>query len=129
MKNPLIPISWGELFDKITILQIKSEKILSPASLKNIDRELKQLSLVFDEAFTENSLALKLAEELGEINSNLWDIEDRIREKEKKKVFDNEFIQLARNVYIKNDQRSVIKRTINEAFGSELIEEKSYSKY
>ena len=129
MKNPLIPISWGELFDKITILQIKSEKILSPASLKNIDRELKQLSLVFDKAFTENSLALKLAEELREINSKLWDIEDRIREKEKKKVFDNEFIQLARNVYIKNDQRSVIKRTINEVFGSELIEEKSYSKY
>ncbi len=129
MKNPLIPISWGELFDKITILQIKSEKILSPASLKNIDRELKQLSLVFDKAFTENSLALKLAEELREINSKLWDIEDRIREKERKKVFDNEFIQLARNVYIKNDQRSVIKRTINEAFGSELIEEKSYSKY
>ena len=129
MKNPLIPISWGELFDKITILQIKSEKILSPASLKNIDRELKQLSLVFDKAFTENSLALKLAEELKEINFKLWDIEDRIREKEKKKVFDNEFIQLARNVYIKNDQRSVIKRTINEAFGSELIEEKSYSKY
>ena len=129
MKNPLIPISWGELFDKITILQIKSEKILSPASLKNIDRELKQLSLVFDKAFTENSLALKLAEELREINFKLWDIEDRIREKEKKKVFDNEFIQLARNVYIKNDQRSVIKRTINEAFGSELIEEKSYSKY
>ena len=129
MKNPLIPISWGELFDKITILQIKSEKILSPASLKNIDRELKQLSLVFDKAFAENSLALELAEELKEINSRLWDIEDRIREKEKKKVFDNEFIQLARNVYIKNDQRSVIKRTINEAFGSELIEEKSYSKY
>ena len=69
MKNPHIPISWGELFDKITILQIKSEKILSPASLKNIDRELKQLSLVFDKAFTENSLALKLAEDIN--NSDL----------------------------------------------------------
>ena len=129
MKSPLIPISWGELFDKITILQIKSEKILSPDSLKNIERELKQLKLTFDTTFAENSKALKLAEELRRINSKLWDVEDRIREKEKKKVFDNEFIQLARNVYIKNDQRSVIKRTINEAFGSELIEEKSYSKY
>ena len=129
MKNPLIPISWGELFDKITILQIKSEKILSPASLQNIDRELKQLSLVFDKAFTENSLALELTKELRGINSKLWDVEDRIREKEKNKTFDNEFIQLARNVYIKNDQRSAIKRKINEAFGSELIEEKSYSKY
>ena len=129
MKNPLIPISWGELFDKITILQIKSEKILSPASLQNIDRELKQLSLVFDKAFTENSLALELTKELRGINTKLWDVEDRIREKEKNKTFDNEFIQLARNVYIKNDQRSAIKRKINEAFGSELIEEKSYSKY
>ena len=129
MKNPLIPISWGELFDKITILQIKSEKILSPASLQNIDRELKQLSLVFDKAFTENSLALELTKELRGITSKLWDVEDRIREKEKNKTFDNEFIQLARNVYIKNDQRSAIKRKINEAFGSELIEEKSYSKY
>ena len=129
MKNPLIAISWGELFDKVTILQIKSEKILSPDSLKNIDRELKQLRLTFDKAFKENSLALELAEELREINSKLWDVEDQIREKEKKKVFDNEFIQLARSVYITNDQRSVIKKKINEAFGSELIEEKSYSNY
>ena len=129
MKSPLIPISWGELFDKITILQIKSEKILSPNSLKNIDRELKQLKLTFDTAFAENSKALELADELRRINSKLWDVEDRIREKEKKKVFDNEFIQLARSVYIENDQRSVIKRKINKAFGSELIEEKSYSKY
>ena len=129
MKSPLIPISWGELFDKITILQIKSEKILSADSLKNIERELKQLKLTFDTTFAENSKALELAEELRRINSKLWDVEDRIREKEKKKVFDNEFIQLARSVYMKNDQRSVIKRKINKAFGSELIEEKSYSKY
>ena len=129
MKSPLIPISWGELFDKITILQIKSEKILSADSLKNIERELKQLKLTFDTTFAENSEALELAEELRRINSKLWDVEDRIREKEKKKVFDNEFIQLARSVYMKNDQRSVIKRKINKAFGSELIEEKSYSKY
>ncbi len=129
MKNPLIPISWGELFDKISILQIKSEKILSPDSLKNIDREFKQLRLTFDKAFAENSLALELAQELRKINSKLWDVEDQIREKEREKVFDNEFIKLARSVYIKNDQRSVIKRKINEAFGSELIEEKSYSNY
>ena len=129
MKNPLIPISWGELFDKISILQIKSEKILSPDSLKNIDREFKQLRLTFDKAFAENSLALELAQELRKINSKLWDVEDQIREKEREKVFDNEFIQLARSVYITNDQRSVIKRKINEAFESELIEEKSYSKY
>tara|TARA_X000000368_G_C22751862_1_gene588720 strand:+ start:289 stop:696 length:408 start_codon:yes stop_codon:yes gene_type:complete len=129
MKNPLIPISWGELFDKITILQIKSEKILSPDSLKNIDKELKELRLIFDKAFAENLLALEFMEKLRQINFELWNIEDQIREKERKKAFDNEFIQLARSVYMKNDQRSVIKGKINKAFGSDLVEQKSYSKY
>ena len=129
MKNPLIPVSWGELFDKITILQIKSEKILSPDSLKNIDKELKELRLIFDKAFAENLLALEFMEKLRQVNFELWNIEDQIREKERKKAFDNEFIQLARSVYMKNDQRSVIKGKINKAFGSDLVEQKSYSKY
>ena len=129
MKNPLIPISWGELFDKITILQIKSEKILSPDSLKNVDKELKELRLIFDKAFAENLLALEFMEKLRQINFELWNIEDQIREKERKKAFDNEFIQLARSVYMKNDQRSVIKGKINKAFGSDLVEQKYYSKY
>ena len=129
MKNPFIPISWGELFDKITILQIKSEKILSPDSLKNVDKELKELRLIFDKVFAENLLALEFTEKLRQINFELWNIEDQIREKERKKAFDNEFIQLARSVYIKNDQRSVIKGKINKAFGSDLVEQKYYSKY
>ena len=129
MKNPLIPISWGELFDKITILQIKSEKILSPDSLKNVDKELKELRLIFDKDFAENLLALEFMEKLRQINFELWNIEDQIREKERKKAFDNEFIQLARSVYMKNDQRSVIKGKINKAFGSDLVEQKYYSKY
>ena len=129
MKNPFIPISWGELFDKITILQIKSEKILSPDSLKNVDKELKELRLIFDKVFAENQLALEFTEKLRQINFELWNIEDQIREKERKKAFDNEFIQLARSVYLKNDQRSVIKGKINKAFGSDLVEQKSYSKY
>ena len=129
MKNPLIPISWGELFDKITILQIKSEKILSPDSLKNVDKELKELRLIFDKAFAENLLALEFMEKLRQINFELWNIEDQIREKERKKAFDNEFIQLARSVYMKNDQRSVMKGKINKAFGSDLVEQKYYSKY
>ena len=129
MKNPIIPISWGELFDKITILQIKSEKILSPDSLKNVEKELKELRLIFDKAFAENLLALEFMEKLRQINFELWNIEDQIREKERKKAFDNEFIQLARSVYMKNDQRSVIKGKINKAFGSDLVEQKSYSKY
>ena len=129
MKNPLIAISWGELFDKVTILQIKSEKILSPDSLKNVDKELKELRLIFDKAFAENLLALEFMEKLRQVNFELWNIEDQIREKERKKAFDNEFIQLARSVYMKNDQRSVIKGKINKAFGSDLVEQKSYSKY
>ena len=129
MKNPFIPISWGELFDKITILQIKSEKILSPDSLKNVDKELKELRLIFDKAFAENLLALEFTEKLRQINFELWNIEDQIREKERKKAFDNEFIQLARSVYMKNDQRSVIKGKINKAFGSDLVEQKLYSGY
>ena len=129
MKNPFIPISWGELFDKITILQIKSEKILSPDSLKNVDKELKELRLIFDKAFAKNLLALEFTEKLRQINFELWNIEDQIREKERKKAFDNEFIQLARSGYMKNDQRSVIKGKINKAFGSDLVEQKSYSKY
>ena len=129
MKNPFIPISWGELFDKITILQIKSEKILSPDSLKNVDKELKELRLIFDKAFAENLLALEFTEKLRQINFELWNIEDQIREKERKKAFDNEFIQLARSVYMKNDQRSVIKGKINKAFGSDLVEQKLYSEY
>ena len=129
MKNPLIPISWGELFDKITILQIKSEKILSTDSLKNVDKELKELRLIFDKAFAENLLALEFMEKLRQVNFELWNIEDQIREKERKKAFDNEFIQLARSVYMKNDQRSVIKGKINKAFGSDLVEQKLYSGY
>ncbi len=129
MKNPFIPISWGELFDKITILQIKSEKILSPDSLKNVDKELKELRLIFDKAFAKNLLALEFTEKLRQINFELWNIEDQIREKERKKAFDNEFIQLARSVYMKNDQRSIIKGKINKAFGSDLVEQKLYSRY
>ena len=129
MKNPFIPISWGELFDKITILQIKSEKILSPDSLKNVDKELKELRLIFDKAFAENLLAFEFTDKLRQINLELWNIEDQIREKERKKAFDNEFTQLARSVYMKNDQRSIIKEKINKAFGSDLVEQKLYSKY
>ena len=129
MKSALVPISWGELFDKITILQIKSEKITSSTSLMNVNRELQQLKLVFDRNFKANSLATKLENELRQINSKLWEIEDQIREKERKKTFDIEFIRLARSVYITNDERSLTKKKINETLGSELVEEKSYSQY
>ena len=129
MNSPKIPISWGELFDKITILQIKNENLTSESALENVEREFKQLGSILTKNFPSNADAQQFEEELRHINQKLWDIEDKIREKEKHKSFDDEFIQLARSVYITNDERSRIKRRINETFGSDLIEEKSYAEY
>ena len=129
MKLPLIPISWGELFDKITILQIKLENIKEKNALKNVKTEHDQLYSIFNEVFFENTTANQLMNDLKLINEKLWNIEDLIRDKERNKVFDTKFIELARKVYFTNDERSRIKRDINETFGSELIEEKSYADY
>ena len=129
MNNPRIPISWGELLDKITILQIKLENLTSQVSLSNVARELKQLQSIFSKYCPETIKTKQLEVELKRINQQLWDIEDKIRDKERNKSFDAEFIQIARSVYIINDERSRIKRRINETFGSDLTEEKSYSKY
>ena len=129
MKIPLIPISWGELFDKITILQIKIENIKEKNALKNVKTEHDQLNTIYNSNFLKDEIARCLFNYLKEINQKLWDIEDKIRDKEKSKKFDKEFIELARNVYFTNDKRSRIKRNINETFGSKIIEEKSYSKY
>ena len=129
MNSPQIPISWGELLDKITILQIKLENLTSQEALNNVAWELKQLQSIFFQSCPETIQPKELELELKKINQKLWDIEDKIRDKEKHKSFDVEFIQLARSVYITNDERSRIKRRINETFGSDLIEEKSYSEY
>jgi peptidoglycan hydrolase CwlO-like protein len=129
MKCPKIPISWGELFDKITILQIKNENLTSQDALKNVEWELKQLQTTLIKNFSQDVEVKHLETELRKINKKLWDIEDRIRDKERTSSFDDEFIQLARSVYITNDERSRIKKRINETFGSELVEEKSYSDY
>tara|TARA_B100000242_G_scaffold285985_1_gene251074 strand:- start:355 stop:744 length:390 start_codon:yes stop_codon:yes gene_type:complete len=129
MKIPLIPISWGELFDKITILQIKIENLQEKNALKNVKTEYDQLYKIYNSNFLEDEKAKLLMVSLTQINKKLWDIEDKIRDKERIKKFDEEFIELARNVYFTNDKRSKIKRDINETFGSTIIEEKSYSKY
>ena len=129
MNNPLVPISWGELFDKITILQIKLENLTSKNALNNVGREFKQLQSILIKYFPNSIEAKQLEEELKQINQQLWDIEDNIRDKERNRSFDDEFIQLARSVYIINDERSRIKRKINDIFGSEFVEEKSYSEY
>ena len=129
MKIPLIPISWGELFDKITILQIKIENLQEKNALKNVKTEYDQLYKIYNSNFLEDEKAKLLMVSLTQINKKLWDIEDKIRDKERIKKFDEEFIKLARNVYFTNDKRSKIKRDINKTFGSTIIEEKSYSKY
>ena len=129
MNSPQVSISWGELFDKITILQIKLENLTSKDALENVEREFKQLQSIFIKYFPESTEAKQLEEELKQINQQLWDIEDKIRDKERNRSFDDEFIQLARSVYIINDERSRIKRKINDVFGSEFVEEKSYREY
>ena len=129
MKTPLIPISWGELFDKITILQIKLENLKDKNALKNVKIEYDELFKIYENNFRVDANAKRLLAELKTINKRLWNIEDDIREKERHKTFDEKFIELARSVYITNDERSRIKRNINETFGSQLIEEKSYSDY
>jgi hypothetical protein len=129
MKIPLTPISWGELFDKITILQIKLENLQDQNALKNVKIEYDQLFKIYNNNFLEDENAKRLLTDLKNINKTLWNIEDDIRDKERYKTFDEEFIELARSVYITNDERSRIKRIINNTFDSELIEEKSYSDY
>ena len=129
MKAPLIPISWGELFDKKTILQIKLKNLRTKSALKNVRIEYDYLSKIFNENFSKDKKAQKLISDLKKVNQKLWDIEDLIRDKERNKTFDKDFIKLARSVYFTNDDRSCIKRTINDTFGSELIEEKSYAHY
>jgi len=127
--NVNVEISIGEFFDKITILEIKKERINNEDKLVNINKELDGLNdLLSKLSFTREDVAQEVSE-LSKINEALWEIEDDIREKESKKVFDEEFIELARSVYITNDKRSDIKRDINIKLGSDFVEEKSYEEY
>ena len=123
-----IPVSNGELIDKITILVIKQEKIKDNEKLKHINNELKYLTKFLDELKLKFDLESKIIE-LKTINLKLWNIEDDIRTKEKNKEFDSQFIELARSVYITNDERAKTKLEINTLTKSELIEVKSYEKY
>lgn len=121
------PVSIGELVDKITILRIKSRRIKDQQKLVNINNELNKLISVFSTLEIPDILFEFV--ELEDINRELWDIEDDIREKERSKQFDEEFIELARSVYITNDRRSEVKKQINLKVGSDLVEEKSYEQY
>lgn len=124
-----IPASYGELFDKISILQIKIEKLTDKTALQNVNEELSALLVVRSNLSGVTDEVLLLADELKIINAQLWDIENEIRVKESRREFDSRFVTLARSVYVTNDKRSKIKRTINVLGGSCLVEEKSYAKY
>ena len=122
------PISLGELVDKISILMIKKKNIADTIKLQHVKKELEFLQKTLKKYISEdkiNEFLLKLVN----INSKLWDIEDDIRECERKKLFDQTFIDLARSVYFTNDERAKVKNDINKTFGSELVEVKSYEKY
>jgi len=128
-QTPLVPISWGELIDKITILEIKEVKITSINALDNIRKELGFLSdIVINSKGVYDTISL-LKNELKDVNLKLWQVEDEIRDKEYSQEFDEKFISLARSVYRLNDDRANLKRKINETLFSELKEEKSYKSF
>ena len=127
--NVNVEISIGEFFDKITILEIKRERISDDQKLLNINKELDALNTLLQSLpFSRTDLQQEY-DELKAINEKLWVIEDDIRDKEAAKAFDQEFIELARSVYFTNDRRSDVKRAINLKLGSDFIEEKSYEEY
>lgn len=127
--NLIMPVSPAELIDKITILEIKKQFIKNSTKLKNVDLEYKLLLDVLINNVSGSEELDLLRSQLKEVNMKLWDIEDKIRDLEKNKVFDKKFIELARLVYFTNDKRSEIKKDINKLLNSEIVEEKSYSDY
>ena len=129
MKEILVPLSPGELLDKITILRIKVARIQEAAKLANVKLELSLLEQIWkDVGAAAHDVALD-ERALENVNERLWDIEDRIRDKEARQTFDRDFIELARAIYICNDERAAIKKHINRQLGSRLVEEKSYKQY
>jgi hypothetical protein len=124
-----VPISPGELLDKITILRIKSQRMSDPQKVQNVRAELAALQETWSSsAYARIDIAADI-EALQTVNERLWVIEDDIRDKERAQAFDAEFIRLARAVYVENDERATIKRRINATLGSSIIEEKSYRPY
>ena len=129
MTELTVPVSVGELIDKITILEIKSERISDPAKLANVRAELALLTQTWEASPLASTDIGRDRGALKAINETLWEIEDAIREKEAAGEFDDGFIELARAVYRTNDERAAVKRHINAATGSTLVEEKSYADY
>jgi hypothetical protein len=129
MSEIKVPLSPGELLDKITILRIKSQRMSDPAKLSNVRLELKSLEETWSASdYSRIDIEADVSALLA-VNERLWVIEDEIRDKERAQAFDAEFIRLARAVYVENDARAAVKRRINTTLGSKLIEEKSYREY
>jgi hypothetical protein len=126
---PNVPVSCGELIDKITILEIKAERLRAAAARENAGRELARLLAVLDSLGDLPARLSALRENLGAVNRRLWDIEDNIRQKEAVQSFDAGFVELARAVYVTNDERGRIKREIDELLQSGIVEEKQYAPY
>ena len=129
MENIHVPVSPGEVLDKITILEIKSERMADPGKVANVRVELKLLQETWAANISDDEVIRDLHAQLKEINEALWEIEDDIRDKERAREFDERFIELARAVYFTNDRRSEVKKKLNLHLGSQIIEEKSYQDY
>lgn len=129
MSEILVPVSFGELLDKIAILQIKSERMSDESKLANVRNELSALDATWGQHPASKQDISGLRAELKAVNERLWVIEDDIRLQEKAQAFDAEFVRLARAVYFENDTRARIKKAINLALGSSYVEEKSYQDY
>ena len=124
-----VPVSPGEVLDKITILEIKSERISDADKLVNVKRELELLQASWKQSVEQDDTVRAIHAKLKSINEDLWGIEDDIRDKERAREFDQVFIDLARSVYVTNDQRANAKKELNIYLGSEIVEEKSYQDY
>jgi hypothetical protein len=130
MVDLLVPVSPGEMLDKITILRIKAARIADAGKLVNVRHELAVLERTWREsAYAKGKDVAAEVAALEAVNGKLWTIEDEIRDKERERAFDARFIELARSVYIENDERARLKRVINDRLGSAIVEEKSYRKY
>jgi hypothetical protein len=125
----IVAVSWGELLDKISILEIKRDRLTDPAQLANVAHEHTAQCAARDKAMPEGIDLSDRFAALRVVNETLWQIEDDIRNCERDKDFGPRFVELARSVYINNDERAAIKRQINDALGSEIVEEKSYADY
>ena len=125
----MTPVSPGELLDKLTILEIKAERITDAEKRANVAHEKRLLETVWQDSQLETDEVVRLRDQLKTVNEQLWDIEDGIRDEERAGRFGDRFIELARSVYTTNDERAALKKAINQALGSDIVEEKSYRDY